>query len=188
MARQGRSLYFALVLISQQARDLHALDEGKKDNDEDAAVNQFPTRFVFRQEGLSEASDALSLLKPAAMKNLTDVEKFSMATRLMSPGDGGELLPGQCVMRDMDGRVAAIAVDRLFKEIAAATQTNPSQRSQAQSEPVSADGNDWTIVNDLRDRLRTGIVTAEVSALRSAIADAQNEDAEYDEYASVLSV
>lgn len=187
LARQGRSLYFALVLISQQARDLKALDEDQS-NDEDASVNQFATRFVFRQEGLSEATDALSLLKPTAMKNLTEMERNAMATRLMSPGDGGTLLPGQCVMRDVDGRVATIAVDRLFKEIESATQTNPSQRSEAQSEPVSADGNEWTIHTELRDRLRTGVIASEVGNLRQAINDAREESSEFDEYEAVLNI
>ncbi|WP_311505280.1 ATP-binding protein [uncultured Corynebacterium sp.] len=187
LARQGRSLYFSLVLISQQARDLNALDEDQS-SDEDASVNQFATRFVFLQAGLSEANDALSLLKPTAMKNLTDMERNAMAMRLMSPGDGGTLLPGQCVMRDVDGRVATIAVDRLFREIEAATQTNPRVRSQAQSEPVSADGTEWTVHTELRDRLRTGMITSEIGSIREAINDARDESAEFDEYASVLSV
>lgn len=183
IARQGRSLFFGLILLSQQARDINELEEEK--DKEEASTNQFPTKFVFRQGGTAEAGDALRMLKPSVSTQLSNEEFRNMSTRLLEPGNGGEMETGVCAMSDVDQRVAMVHIDRMFQEIVSAAETNSSISSSVKEFTPSARGEDWTLLPGLRDMLRTGVVTSEVSALREALsAEAVYE---YDEYSTVFS-
>lgn len=182
IARQGRSLFFGLILLSQQARDINELEEEK--TDDEASTNQFPTKFVFRQGGTAEARDALRLLKPSVATQLSTEERQAMENRLLEPGNGGEMETGVCAMCDVDNRVAMVQVDRLFEEIVSAAETNTSIGSSMRNYDPSARGEDWSIMTELRDMLRTGVVTSEVSALREALSS--EGVYEYDEYGDVL--
>ena len=178
--RQGRSRYFGVVFISQQAKDVNKLSEEAGAMEEDASVNQFPTKFVFRQGGHSEARDAMKLLKSSLEKS--DPEMLDQLSReLLKPGDGGHMKTGLCVMSDADNRVSRVQVDRMFKELVAATETNPVEKSNVQAETTSSNGEDWTVDTTVRDGLRTGLLNRETGEIREALSRI-----EYGEYSGVL--
>lgn len=177
--RQGRSRYFGVVFISQQARDVNVLNEESGD-DEEAETNQFPTKFVFRQMGRSEARDAMKLLRSSLAES--DSQAMSdLSSQLLRPEDGGQMEAGVCVMSDADGRTSLLRVDRMFTELVAAAETNPGMRSDSQARPLSADPRDWTIDTTTRDNLRTGVIVTEKGEVRELL-----EDYEFDEFQYVI--
>ena len=177
--RQGRSLSFGVVFISQQAKDVNMLNEDS--SDEEASTNQFPTKFVFRQGGLSEARDALHLLK-ANSSQLDEREEADLAKQLLNPNDGGQMYTGRCVMSDVDGRISTVQVDRMLDEITWAAETNPGTRAEAQMHTPSPNGAQWTVDPSLRDSVRTGVIVTEVGEIKETI-----DRYEYDEYEALLS-
>lgn len=177
--RQGRSLSFGVVFISQQAKDVNMLNEDS--SDEEASTNQFPTKFVFRQGGLSEARDALHLLK-ANSSQLDEREEADLAKQLLNPNDGGQMYTGRCVMSDVDGRISTVQVDRMLDEITWAAETNPGTRAEAQMHTPSPNGAQWTVDTSLRDSVRTGVIVTEVGEIKETI-----DRYEYDEYEALLS-
>lgn len=177
--RQGRSRFFGVVFISQQAKDINKLNE-EASGDDDASTNQFPTKFVFRQGGISEAKDAMRLLRPSLEQ--ADPESMNaLSQQLLKPAQGGRMATGRCVMSDADGRVSMVSVDRMFVELIAAGETNPAARTEAQSVDAPANGLDWTIDTSGRDMLRTGVISTEVGEIREAL-----QRYEYGEYESVF--
>lgn len=175
--RQGRSRFFGVIFISQQAKDVNVLNDEKSDDDE-AETNQFPTKFVFRQMGSSEARDAMKLLRSSLADE--DGEAMSdLSSQLLRPEDGGQMETGVCVMSDADGRTSMLRVDRLFREIVAAAETNPGARSDAQSTPLSAVPSDWQIDNSTRDALRTGVIATEKGEVREALTRYEYDEFQY---------
>lgn len=145
--RQGRSLYFGVVIIDQQPDGIARIEAAHEK--EDADQNQFPTMFVFNQRGLAERRQAIRLLRSGV--SLSQPEGDALAQQLQLP-------TGQCVMKDIDGRVGVIAVDPLFKELHSAAQTNATQRSIYQSQPISGDPSEWTLQTEIRDSTRRSLV------------------------------
>jgi hypothetical protein len=175
--RQGRSLYFVVVFISQQASDISEL-ENKQAKDGEADINQFGTIFVFRQKTLAEARSALSLLRDRGSDD--DDDREMLASKLLEESDGGSLRTGVCVMRDVDNRVATIRIDPMFVELFAATQTNASVRSESQDIDITADGARWHLDPSARDQTRTGILAEHVEEGRRMVAF------EYDDYEQMV--
>lgn len=173
--RQGRSRYFGVIFISQQAKDVNVLNE-EAAKDDDASTNQFPTKFVFRQNGLSEARDAMKLLR-ASLAESDPTAMSQLSQQLLRPQDGGYMSTGRCVMSDADGRVSLLQVDRLFNELVRAAETNPGKRTESHSENMPAIGTNWTIDTTTRDLLRTGIIVTEIGEVREAL-----HRIEYDEF------
>ena len=60
-------------------------------------------------------------------------------------------------MRDADGNIGLLNVDLVFRELAAAMDTNPMTRTASQAEWVSPDPADWS-----------ALTSAEVEASRRA--------------------
>ncbi|ANE05537.1 ATP-binding protein [Corynebacterium crudilactis] len=177
--RQGRSRYFSCVFISQQAKDLNKISENATDSD-DASTNQFPVIFVFRQNGMSEARDAMRILRPKFAEQNTGGVLNQAAQTLLKPNEGGQLETGMAVMRDVDARVSVIQVDRVFRELADAAETNAQIRNASQSVNPSADGSEWTIDTSTRDMLRTGVVATEVGEIRQTLNANTYEYGEYE--------
>lgn len=176
--RQGRSLYFAVVIICQQAKDINKIENAFKDEDE-ADQNQFGTVFVFQQKGPAEARAAVKLLRNSAQ--LRDEELNSLSVRLLNHEvPGGTLSTGVCVMRDNDSRVGTVSVDPLLRELFAATQTNATQRPKYQSVDPPQFGSEWHLDPSIRDRTRRGMVAEIIAEYQEARAD--EPEFEMDEY------
>lgn len=165
--RQGRSLFFAVIIICQQAKDISRIEEAQSSADE-ADKNQFSTVFVFKQKGTGEALAALKLLR--ASTSLDDEDSAMLAHRLLPPRAGGTLSTGVCVMKDADERVATTHIDSLFDELFRACQTNATQRATAQSHPISSDPREWSLNPVVRDRTRFAAVVAGLEDAESEVA------------------
>jgi len=106
IARMGRSHNTALVLVSQNASDLMA----------ESVTNSLSTKFAFRSTIPAEVDSVLELM------GLSQEEGFQGYIR--------GLETGQCLMQDVDGRVAAIQIDNWDKELMRAFDTNPETRGK----------------------------------------------------------
>jgi hypothetical protein len=100
LARMGRSRNAALLLVSQNARDL--MDE--------RVTNCLSVKLAFRSDDDAELRAALALL---------DVEPSAEVLATMR-----RFRPGECLMRDLHGRVGRVQVD-LLPELLAAFDTTP---------------------------------------------------------------
>lgn len=106
IARMGRSHNTALVLVSQNAGDLMA----------ESVTNSLSTKFAFRSTIPAEVDSVLELM------GLSHDEGFQSYIRNLSTG--------QCLMQDVDGRVAPIQIDNWDKELMRAFDTNPETRGK----------------------------------------------------------
>lgn len=178
--RQGRSLNFVVVFISQQAKDIQMIEQAMTDAAE-TDQNQFSTVFVFMQKGSGEAKSALALLRERSDSN--EGEWDALAKRLLPFNKGGDLGNGVCVMRDVDNRVSVVQIDQMLVEIANASETNATISAIAQSTPISADAMDWSINPVARDIVRSGVSTKAI-----AVADVDDHHSyEFDDFAELLS-
>ncbi len=103
LARTGRSRNTALLLVSQNAGDL--CDE--------AVTNNVGASFCFRSTDESELGEVLRLAK---------VEPAREHARLVAG-----LRNGQCLFRDLDGRVGVLDVDLVTEELRKAFNTTPDR-------------------------------------------------------------
>lgn len=106
IARMGRSHNTAIVLVSQNAGDL--MDE--------QVTNSISTVFAFRSTIPQEIDDVLELL------GVETTSGYRAAIR--------ELRNGECLMRDVDGRVARVQIDSWEENLFAAFDTNPETRGK----------------------------------------------------------
>ena len=107
IARMGRSHNTVPVLVSQNAGDLMA----------DAVTNSLSTLFAFRSDRSGEISAILDLF------NMEDNEGHRRAIR--------ELRNGECLMKDLDGRIARVQIDAWNSELFEAFNTNPETRGES---------------------------------------------------------
>ena len=107
IARMGRSHNTVPVLVSQNAGDLMA----------DAVTNSLSTLFAFRSDRSGEISAILDLF------NMEDNEGHRRAIR--------ELRNGECLMKDLDGRIARVQIDAWNRELFEAFNTNPETRGES---------------------------------------------------------
>lgn len=130
--KQGRSYLAVIVLITQQAIDLVQIEDSEARS---GGANQIHTVFAFKQKSAQEAS----LVAPLLGRPESDT-KVSNALQ--------ELRTGVCLQRDVDKRVGTVAVDLVFQEILAATDTNGTTRPgrQATDPPLSVW--DWTFMQE----------------------------------------
>lgn len=135
---QGRSYNTVIWLIDQQAGRFAQLEE---DGSDEATGNQFHTVFAYLQKTKTEARKVLPLLGREGNPTTADA-------LLHENKPGGHMNVGIAMMRDQDFRVATIHIDTMFKELLAATDTNPKTRPERQSAPISADPYQWTISNE----------------------------------------
>lgn len=106
IARMGRSHNTVPVLVSQNAGDLMA----------ESVTNSLSTLFAFRSERTEEVKDILDLL------NMEDNEGHRRAIR--------DLRNGECLMKDMDGRIARVQIDAWNETLFNAFNTNPETRGE----------------------------------------------------------
>lgn len=110
IARMGRSHNTALVLVSQNAGDLMA----------ESVTNSISTKFAFRSSIPQEIEDVLELM------GLEQDQGFGTAVR--------DLRNGECLMQDVDGRVARVQIDAWNQELFDTFNTNPETRGKNASE------------------------------------------------------
>lgn len=103
LARMGRSRNTAVILVSQNAGDL--LDE--------RVLNCVSSSFAFRSQSDGEIDAVLGLLGVA---NTPEHRRI-----VRSLGNG------ECVFRDLDGRVSTVQIDLVSEEVAQAFDTTPRQ-------------------------------------------------------------
>jgi hypothetical protein len=115
LARTGRSRNAALLLATQNARDL--MDE--------RVTNCLGVKLGFRSEDEAELRAMLALLdvEPSA-ELMAQVSRFA---------------PGECLMRDLEGRVGRLQVELVPDELRAAFDTTPRQAEPAAREEVLSD-------------------------------------------------
>jgi hypothetical protein len=106
IARMGRSHNTALVLVSQNASDLM----------EESVTNSLSTKFAFRSTIPAEVDSVMDLF------GLAKDQGFQASVR--------NLGNGQCLMQDVDGRVAAIQIDNWDKKLMETFDTNPETRGK----------------------------------------------------------
>lgn len=176
--RQGRSFFFAVLIICQQARDIRKIEDAGPDRD-DADQNQFGTVFVFGQRGDGEARAALKLLRSET--RITAEEEQMLASQLLPTSKSGTLETGVCVMRDFDNRVASVHVDQLFNELRNAAETNAVLKPDRQSIDPPADPADWTINTSTRDRMLLTRIPERISDAREMVAAERFEFDDLDE-------
>ncbi len=107
IARMGRSHNTALVLVSQNAGDLMA----------ESVTNSISTKFAFRSSIPGEIDDVLELM------GLETDQGYQSAVR--------DLRNGECLMQDVDGRVARVQIDAWNKELFDTFNTNPETRGKS---------------------------------------------------------
>lgn len=130
LARMGRSLNTALILISQNAEDFlnmtnsmpYRLSFKTKDQDEIKAVSKFL--------GLESHPDGTPL-----KGNAKTIENLEM---------------GECLMRDPDGRIARVQIDNWNQMVYEAIDTNPESKKDRRSFSDVVDSNPDTKM-DYRD-------------------------------------
>lgn len=109
VARLGRSRNTALILVSQNAKDLLAED----------VKNSLTTMFVFRSEDQSEIRADLELLR------ISDSEEHRQVIATLPTGRNSE-----CIMRDIKGHVGTMCVDMSYlPDVVAAFDSTPDDGS-----------------------------------------------------------
>ena len=179
--RQGRSLNFAVIIITQQAHDINEIERADASKADEADQNQFGTVFCFAQKGNNEAAAALTLLRSGAA--ITPEERTILSSMLLPDSKGGFLATGVCVVKDYDNRVATVHIDMLFAELRRAAETNPSLKPTVQSDPISAQPSDWLIRTELRDRMMVNLVHDRIT---DAVDDLEAQLFEYAEGEQLL--
>lgn len=109
IARMGRSHNTALVLVSQNAGDLMA----------ESVTNSLSTKFAFRSKIPGEIEDILELF------GLDSDEGYQHIIRAL--GDG------ECIVQDVDGRIARVQIDAWDAEAFEVFDTNPETRGKKTS-------------------------------------------------------
>lgn len=104
IARMGRSHNTVPILVSQNAGDLMA----------ESVTNSLSTMFAFRSDRSKEIGDILDLF------NMEQSEGHRRSIR--------ELRNGECLMKDVDGRIARVQIDSWNSDLFTAFNTNPEAR------------------------------------------------------------
>ena len=108
IARMGRSLNTALILVSQNAGDFL--------NGDDNLTNNLAFRMAFRSRDQREIDDVLEFY--GLEKNEDNREVIRT------------LRNGECLMRDVDGRIARTQIDGWNREMSIAFETNPAKKKE----------------------------------------------------------
>lgn len=110
IARMGRSHNTALVLVSQNAADLMA----------ESVTNSLSTKFAFRSKIPGEIDAVLDLF---GLEKDQGYQNYIRGLR-----------NGECLMQDIDGRVARVLVDAWDRELFDTFNTNPETRGKKTGE------------------------------------------------------
>ncbi|MBH5336135.1 ATP-binding protein [Streptomyces pactum] len=154
--KQGRSYLAVTVLITQQAIDLVQIEDSEARS---GGANQIHTVFAFKQKSAQEAA----LVAPLLGRAETDAKVVNALQ---------ELRTGVCLQRDVDKRVGTVAVDLVFKEILAATDTNGTTRPARQGIDPPLSVWDWTFIQEAADDAGRSGTASEPSAAEPASAGA----------------
>jgi AAA-like domain len=120
IARIGRARNVALLLATQNAADLRAGDPANT-----AISNSLTVRLGFRSTDEDEIRAMLALLGMEATPDvIAEVSAFAA---------------GECLMRDLDGRVGRVQVDLVTDELRAAFDTTPWPQAVREEEEITAD-------------------------------------------------
>lgn len=135
---KGRSYNAATLVIDQQAARIAAIEEGEQSSGE-VTGNQISTVFGFAQKTEGEAKNMLPLFgrDPKREEDMP----FSVSLR---PAPAGDLTTGVAMMRDVDGAIARVEIDLLFKELLRGMDTNPTTKAHSQAFPLDPDPRNWT--------------------------------------------
>lgn len=106
IARMGRSHNTALILVSQNAGDLMS----------ESVTNSISTKFAYRSTDSKEIEDVLDLFGVSKEQN------YQQAIR--------GLRNGECLMRDIDGRISRVQIDSWEKTLWETFNTNPETRGK----------------------------------------------------------
>lgn len=106
VARMGRSHNTAMLLVTQNAGDLM----------KEAVTNSISTVFAFRSKVSTEIDSVLGLLNADVHEGHRGVVR--------------DLENGECLMRDVDGRIARVQIDSWNRELKEAFDTNPETRGK----------------------------------------------------------
>ena len=114
LARMGRALNTALVLVSQNAKDFLGL------------TNNMSYRCAFRTKDSQELQDVLrffdlevnGIYSASNMKLISDLEN------------------GECLMKDPDGNISRVKIDSWNDQMKVAFDTNPETRGKSVAAPV----------------------------------------------------
>lgn len=114
LARMGRALNTALVLVSQNAKDFLGL------------TNSMSYRCAFRTKDSQELQDVLrffdlevnGIYSASNMKLISDLEN------------------GECLMKDPDGNISRVKIDSWNDQMKVAFDTNPETRGKSVAAPV----------------------------------------------------
>lgn len=164
---QGRSYNTAIWIIDQLAGRLAKIED---ENSEEAGGNQLSTVFAYLHKTPAEARKALPLLgregNPKTEMSLQPIK------------NGGDLETGRAIMKDVDSRVAVIEINVVFRELLAATDTNPKSREVRQANPISADPWDWTFMGEaeINDSIRSASALVDSGEADLIDAERDNDD------------
>lgn len=114
IARMGRSHNIAIILVSQNAQDFA----------KGTIENSVSTKFAFRAKSKREVEGVLGLL---------DLENDPSNREFVQTLNNGE-----CLMQDVDGRIARVQIDAWNEEWRRAFDTNPHTRGKALAAAQSA--------------------------------------------------
>lgn len=106
VARMGRSLNTALLLISQNAKDF----------EKGGVINSASTKMAFRAKDPEELSNILSV--------------FGLPDNDTNRSIIVNLKNGECLMKDASDRIGRVQIDSWSREMSEAFETNPEKRAQ----------------------------------------------------------
>ncbi|MDJ0464305.1 ATP-binding protein [Streptomyces sp. H27-C3] len=152
--KQGRSYLAVIVLITQQAIDLVQIEDSEARS---GGANQIHTVFAFKQKSGQEAA----LVAPLLGRSEDDAKVINALQ---------ELRTGVCLQRDVDKRVGTVAVDLVFQEILAATDTNGTTRPARQGVNPPSSVWEWTFMQEAA----ASDAAAEVAAAAAASLEAES--------------
>lgn len=115
VALKGRSLNMSLILVTQNASHLDQISD---------IENTISTFFAFRANGRegNKITELMGLRDPEDPRALD-------FTNLM-----GDLVPGECLMKDVRKRYSTVLISRYKKEWAEAFESNPLDRERIKSQ------------------------------------------------------
>jgi hypothetical protein len=115
VARMGRSLNTALLLVSQNAKDFSG----------EGVTNSVSTKLAFGTKDENEVDNVLNF--------------FSLPTDKANRDVVMNLEIGQCLLKDASGRIARVQVDGWNKEMSRAFETNPiAKRRNAEEDALQS--------------------------------------------------
>ena len=113
VARMGRSLNTALILVSQNAGDFKGKGQGE---DEASITNSVSTKMAFRAKAQQEIDNILDFFG----LDITEGNREVISN----------LKNGECLIKDANNRISRVQVDNWSRQMNVAFETNPEKKRQ----------------------------------------------------------